>query len=79
LDKATPAGARKLMLHVQMSNSLLVARSCLEAALMREESRGAHYRDDFPKQNDEEWTSSLQIDLAGAALNVRRCVVEPVK
>jgi fumarate reductase (CoM/CoB) subunit A len=79
LDKATPAGARELMLHIQMANSLLVARSCLKSALMREESRGAHYRDDFPKQNDEEWMCSLQIELAGADLNVRRRVVEPVK
>jgi fumarate reductase (CoM/CoB) subunit A len=79
LDKATPAGARELMLHVQMANSLLVARTCLTAALIREESRGAHYRDDFPKQNDAEWMCWLQVDLAGADLNVRRREVEPVK
>ena len=44
LDATTPAGVRELMLHIQMANSLLVARACLRAGFMREESRGAHLR-----------------------------------
>lgn len=35
----------------------------LEAALKREESRGAHYREDFPDQNDENWRGHLQVYL----------------
>lgn len=79
LAGAVPSSARALMLHVQMANSLLVARSCLRAALMREESRGAHYRQDFPSQNDELWKCSLRIDLAGGDLNIRRQELEPVR
>jgi L-aspartate oxidase len=33
----------------QNSNLLTVARIIHECALAREESRGAHYREDFPK------------------------------
>ena len=79
LAGAVPSGARALMLHVQMANSLLVARSCLRAALMREESRGAHYRQDFPSQNDELWKCSLRIDLGVGDLNIRRQELEPVR
>ena len=36
----------------QDENGRLVAR----AALRREESRGAHYRSDFPERNDIDWS-----------------------
>ena len=78
LETAAPAGVRALMLHAQMSNSLLVARSCLRSGLMREESRGAHYRQDFPEQDDERWKCSLRIDLVGSDLQLRRCEPEAV-
>jgi fumarate reductase (CoM/CoB) subunit A len=76
---AKPQSARELMLHAQMSSSLLVARCCLEAALTREESRGAHYRHDFPAQDDQRWMCSLRIELAGAGLALRRCEVAAVR
>jgi fumarate reductase (CoM/CoB) subunit A len=76
LETAEPAGARSLMLHAQMANSLLVARTCLSVALTREESRGAHYRTDFPAQDDVHWKCSLRIDLAGGELRTRRLEIE---
>ena len=39
----------------QLQNMLLVARLMAQAALLREESRGVHYRTDFPKKDDENW------------------------
>ncbi|HEY0323331.1 MAG TPA: L-aspartate oxidase [Pyrinomonadaceae bacterium] len=59
-------------------NFLTVASLIARAALWREESRGAHYRTDFPKRDDERWrvhsvmhkgteiTSSERIDFAEA-------------
>jgi succinate dehydrogenase/fumarate reductase flavoprotein subunit len=77
LDEATPGpGARSLMLHAQMASSLLVARACLAAALAREESRGAHYRTDFPAQDDAQWRCAQRIDLAGEELRIRRSGIE---
>jgi aspartate oxidase len=36
-------------------NLLTVARLIARAALRREESRGGHYREDFPHRNDQQW------------------------
>jgi succinate dehydrogenase / fumarate reductase flavoprotein subunit/fumarate reductase flavoprotein subunit len=40
---------------LDVSNQLTVARSMVESALIREESRGSHFRSDFPEQDDERW------------------------
>ena len=37
------------------ANLLTVARLIARAALRREESRGAHYRDDYPERDDIDW------------------------
>ena len=39
----------------EMQNMLLVARLLAESALLREESRGVHFRTDFPDRDDENW------------------------
>ena len=36
----------------------------LRAALQREESRGAHFREDFPSQDDERWRGHLLVRLS---------------
>jgi succinate dehydrogenase flavoprotein subunit len=36
-------------------NQLQVAQTMIASALVREESRGAHFRDDFPERRDGEW------------------------
>lgn len=41
---------------LDLENQLTVARTVVAAALLREESRGAHYRADFPDQDDAEWS-----------------------
>lgn len=39
----------------ELQNLLTVARLMIDAATRREESRGTHFRSDFPKRDDEHW------------------------
>ena len=47
---------------VELANMLLVGWQMARAAVMREESRGAHYRHDFPEPR-EEWRRRLAVRL----------------
>lgn len=61
-----PSGCegRDLTNALELLSSTKVALLILSAALKREESRGAHLREDFPKQDDEKWCGHLQVCLA---------------
>lgn len=48
---------------IELRSAAQVAAIILEAALNRRESRGAHFREDFPDQNDAEWQGHLQVHL----------------
>jgi L-aspartate oxidase len=43
----------------ELQNMLTVARLMIWAALGREESRGVHYRSDFPQRDDAHWRRHL--------------------
>jgi L-aspartate oxidase len=42
-----------------LQNMMTVAELVLRAALIREESRGVHYRKDFPNTNDRNWKHTV--------------------
>ena len=48
---------------VELQMATTAALIILEAAKRREESRGAHYRDDFPKTDDQNWLGHLKVEL----------------
>jgi L-aspartate oxidase len=41
--------------NVRTKNFVTLAKLMAEAALWREESRGGHFREDFPSRDDERW------------------------
>jgi L-aspartate oxidase len=49
----------KGMLMIELRNMLFLAHLIIKAALMREESRGAHFRSDFPKTDNENWGKNI--------------------
>jgi L-aspartate oxidase len=44
---------------IELKNMLLVAKLITRAALDRTESRGAHYRTDYPRLDDLNWKRHL--------------------
>lgn len=55
-------------------NLVLVAKMITLAALTREESRGSHYREDFPKR-DERWTKNILVYRSNDRME--RATIEP--
>ncbi|HEX5975963.1 MAG TPA: FAD-binding protein, partial [Nitrososphaeraceae archaeon] len=48
-----------IVLSLQVESSLVACEAIVRSALMRQESRGAHYRSDFPKLDDERWKVNI--------------------
>jgi succinate dehydrogenase/fumarate reductase flavoprotein subunit len=48
---------------LELCSAARVAGLILDAALRRQESRGAHFREDFPHQDDEKWQGNLEVRL----------------
>ena len=40
---------------LELENMIIIAKQTLAASKYRQESRGAHYREDHPDRNDEKW------------------------
>jgi succinate dehydrogenase / fumarate reductase flavoprotein subunit len=49
----------------QLYNQLIFARAIILAALKRDESRGAHYKPEFPNRDDANWMKTTKVRFAG--------------
>jgi succinate dehydrogenase / fumarate reductase flavoprotein subunit len=56
---------------LELENLMQVARASLVSALAREESRGAHTRDDFPSRDDDRWLKHSLYSLEGDQLDYK--------
>jgi len=52
---------RDLVAALELKNLMLVGEIVAHAALKRTESRGSHYREDFPERDDSDWTKAITI------------------
>jgi L-aspartate oxidase len=52
----------------ELQNQLTVARLMIDAATRRDESRGTHFRSDFPKRDDERWGQRHVVSPPGEGL-----------
>ncbi len=55
---------------LDVRNMLVAAEATARAALYREESRGAHYREDFPATNDEVWRVNVVMSKGFKGFNL---------
>ena len=56
-----PRGVQRIL---ELRHASQTAAIILQGALRREESRGAHFREDFPDQDDKNWRGHLQVRLS---------------
>jgi succinate dehydrogenase / fumarate reductase flavoprotein subunit/fumarate reductase flavoprotein subunit len=79
IEQVKVPGGREFNLTWQQAidvNNLLTASDLIvQSALLREESRGAHFREDFPEENPR-WLKNIYLQRDGHAA---KCWIEPVK
>jgi len=68
------ASKTSLMEALSLRSLILTGEAVAAAALTREESRGNHYREDFPQRNDEKWLNNILLRKIG-----QKMVTEIVK
>ena len=56
---------------IEAANSLQVAELMVRAALAREESRGNHFREDYPRQDDQNWRKNIIFQLVDGELHLK--------
>jgi succinate dehydrogenase / fumarate reductase, flavoprotein subunit len=63
----------------QVKSSLVVCEAIIRSALMRQESRGAHYRSDFPKLDEEKWEVNIYCRKVGREMVLFKQNVKEIK
>lgn len=48
----------------ESTNLLTIAGALVEAAALREETRGSHWREDFPERDDEHWAGHFDVRMS---------------
>jgi fumarate reductase (CoM/CoB) subunit A len=62
---------RELIRALELQNMLLAAEMVCRSALLRTESRGAHYRSDYPAENNENWLKNIVVRRQGAEITLQ--------
>jgi succinate dehydrogenase/fumarate reductase flavoprotein subunit len=55
---------------------VLVGEIAGKSALMREESRGGHHRDDFPDRDDENWVKTIIVRNDNGKVDLSTFVID---
>ncbi|MBI2187238.1 MAG: fumarate reductase/succinate dehydrogenase flavoprotein subunit, partial [Acidobacteria bacterium] len=63
---------------LDLRNLLTVSEAITRSALERRESRGGHFRDDYPTRHDEYGTFNIMVKQAGGAMQVSRVPIPPM-
>jgi len=65
----------EVMEALEATNLFLVATLVVKTALAREESRGVHYRADYPRQDDQRWLKHIVLTKKLEGIEVSTCPV----
>jgi succinate dehydrogenase flavoprotein subunit len=63
----------------EVKSALVVCEAVLRSALMRQESRGAHYRSDFPERDDSKWKVNIHCTKRGEEMVLFKLPVSKIR
>jgi succinate dehydrogenase / fumarate reductase, flavoprotein subunit len=70
---------KNVVLTWEIKSSLIVCEATIRSAIMRQESRGAHYRSDFPNLDDEKWNVNIYCGKEGREMTLFKQNVKEIK
>lgn len=68
-----------IVLTWQVKSSLVVCEAIIRSALMRQESRGAHYRSDFPEKDEQNWNVNICCKKVGKEMILFKQNIKVIK
>jgi len=77
--KIEDENCENVVLTWEVKSSLVICEAIIRCALMRQESRGAHYRSDFPKMNEKEWNVNIYCRKDGKEMVLLKQNVKEIK
>src|ERR671911_1030510 len=77
--KINDDNGENVVLTWQVRSSLVVCEAVIRSALMRQESRGAHYRSDFPEMDEENWNVNIYCKKVGKEMVLFRRNIKEIK
>jgi len=70
IPKLTAGDAHQLRLAHETKNMVLNAEMKLRASIFRKESRGNHYREDYPRRDDPNWLAWVKLKEENGQMTV---------
>jgi fumarate reductase (CoM/CoB) subunit A len=67
---------KELLRSIRLSNMLTVSEMVCRASLARTESRGAHYRTDYPLEDDDKWLNNIEISSMDGNMTLHEVPLE---
>lgn len=61
-----------LVVAIEVTSMIKLAKLIVKSALLRKESRGAHFRSDYPEHNDDEYLKSFVLNKNGEIKTIKR-------
>ena len=68
-----------IVLTWEVKSSLIICEAIIKSALMRQESRGAHYPSDFPNPDDDKWKVNIYCRAEGKEMILFKQNVKEIK
>lgn len=78
LERVRVGSPQQLWQAIELGNMLTLAEMILSSALMRTESRGAHYRSDYPQESPE-WLKNIEILYEAGQMKLSTSSVDPTR